>query len=400
MNLRSPEPYWLLKNGLISDFPSLGTNQKTDILVMGAGITGALCAWHLVQAGFKVIVCDKRHAGTGSTAASTALLQYEIDTPLRELISKVGELNAVRSYERCAYAIGAVEKICRRYKGKAGFTFRPSIQFASFKNHVPDLEKEYQLRKQYGFNVNWWDSKMFIERIGFEVPGALYSNLGAEVDAFQLTHRLLESCVRKGAKVYDNTAITEINHQKNSVSVLTAQGFKIDAKQLVMASGYEAQRYIPQRIQNMHATYAIISEPMPGQQFWHQNALIWETAQPYLYLRTTKDKRVLIGGLDDDFSAPVKRERMLPSKAKILLDKFHRMFPHIPFKIDFQWSGAFASSKDGLPYIGQIRQRPNTWFALGFGGNGITFSLLAAEQITRSISGGPDPDSDLFRFDR
>jgi ribulose 1,5-bisphosphate synthetase/thiazole synthase len=82
MDLRSHSPYWLLKNGLISNYPSIQKDHRTEIAVMGAGITGALMAWHLCQAGFEVIIVDKRHVGMGSTAASTALLQYEIDTPL------------------------------------------------------------------------------------------------------------------------------------------------------------------------------------------------------------------------------------------------------------------------------------------------------------------------------
>jgi len=97
MDLRSDYPYWLLKDGIIRTYPSLKKNIKTDIVVLGAGITGALVSYKLVEAGKEVVVVDRRHVGMGSTAASTALLQYEIDVPLHELIHKVGEKNAIRS---------------------------------------------------------------------------------------------------------------------------------------------------------------------------------------------------------------------------------------------------------------------------------------------------------------
>ncbi len=401
MDLRSSNPYWLLKNGLISNYPSLDQHTKADIVVMGAGITGALCAWHLTRAGFSVIVCDKRHVGMGSTAASTALLQYEIDTPLRDLIKLTGEKKAVRSYELCAYAIEAVEKISTNFSGKAGFKYRPSLQYASYKKHVDDLKKEYRLRRQHGFRVSWWDEATFSDKISFDAPAGIYSQLGAELDAYRLTHHLLEAILKKGARIYDNTTITAINHRKKSVELLTAQGFTIKASQLVIACGYESQNYIPQQVETLHSTYAIVSEPLPEyQQFWHRNCLIWETATPYLYLRTTHDKRILIGGLDDDFYSPEKRDSRIPQKARQLTDNFQKKFPEIPFQADFQWAGTFASTKDGLPYIGQIRQRPNTWFALGFGGNGITFSVLAAEQITAALGGKPDPDMQIFSFNR
>ena len=63
MDLRSDYPFWLLDRGIIHSYPSLLQDLKTDIVIMGAGISGALTAWHLCHAGFKVVVVDKRHVG-------------------------------------------------------------------------------------------------------------------------------------------------------------------------------------------------------------------------------------------------------------------------------------------------------------------------------------------------
>ena len=128
--------------------------------------------------------------------------------------------------------------------------------------------------------------------------------------------------------------------------------------------------------------------------------MIWETARPYSYLRTTFDRRILIGGADDAWYNPAKRDASLPRKAKLLKAKFNKLFPHIPFDIDFMWAGTFAVTKDGLPYIGTIRQRPHTYFALGFGGNGITFSMLAAKILRDMICDKKNEQAPLFQFDR
>ncbi|HEY4874281.1 MAG TPA: FAD-dependent oxidoreductase, partial [Puia sp.] len=77
-----------------------------------------------------------------------------------------------------------------------------------------------------------------------------------------------------------------------------------------------------------------------------------------------------------------------------------KLFPGIIFKTDFKWAGTFATTKDGLPYIGKISQRPHTYFALGFGGNGITYSLIAAQAITQSVLGKKHKALELFSFDR
>src|ERR1700761_4346799 len=142
MNLFEQLPYWLMKDGLMAQYPSLSENLKVDVAIMGAGISAALTAWHLRDAGMSVAVFDRRHVGLGSTAASTAVLQYEIDTPLTELSQLVGEENAVRSYKLCRDAIYSIEKICGMLRPKFDFHIVPSLQYASFGTHVADLKKE------------------------------------------------------------------------------------------------------------------------------------------------------------------------------------------------------------------------------------------------------------------
>ena len=366
---------------------------------MGAGISGALTAWHLCQAGFKTVVVDKRHVGMGSTAASTALLQYEIDTPLSELITKRGERDAVRSYLLCLKAIDDLEKICSHWP-EANFTRRPSLQYASYKKDIPSLKKEFELRKKIGIALQWLDKAALKTKFGFEKDAAILSRDAAAVKAYSLTHALLHRCRPMGLEIYDHTDIRHFRENKRGVELITDQGKKIKARKLVIACGYESARYIPKKIQTLQSTYAIISEADNTDHFWHQNALIWETAQPYLYLRTTEDNRILVGGKDDDFSDPHLRDKSLPSKARALEHAFKKLFPAIPFRTDFKWAGTFASTKDRLPYIGCLPFKPHTYFALGLGGNGITFSIIAAQIITRLALGLSDDDARLFGFNR
>ncbi|MES1249233.1 MAG: FAD-binding oxidoreductase, partial [Chitinophaga rupis] len=229
---------------------------------------------------------------------------------------------------------------------------------------------------------------------------ALFSRDAAEVKAYSLTHYLLHDCRHKGLRVYDHTEIIKIHEDSKGVELLTADGKRIKARKLIIACGYESEAYLPKKVQTIRSTYAIVSEPFQGNHFWHRNSLIWETADPYLYLRTTPDHRILIGGKDDDFSDPRLRNLALSGKARSLEVAFKKLFPSLDFKTDFKWAGAFASTKDGLPYIGSLPGKPHTYFALGFGGNGITFSMMAAGFITRAINGQKDPDAELFSFSR
>ena len=128
--------------------------------------------------------------------------------------------------------------------------------------------------------------------------------------------------------------------------------------------------------------------------------MIWELAQPYLYLRTTEDGRVIIGGEDEDFRDPARRDKMLPAKAEKLIERFRELFPDIALDMAFSWAGTFGETRDGLAYIGVHPDWPSSYFALGYGGNGITYALIAAEIIRDALCGRANDQAELFHFGR
>ena len=175
------------------------------------------------------------------------------------------------------------------------------------------------------------------------------------------------------------------------------------ARWMVVATGYESERFLPHRVGALHCTFAVVSEPLAAGEFsgWPADrCLLWDTADPYLYLRITDDHRALIGGYDEPFDGPEARDRMLKRKATALRRRFRQFFPEIPFEPAMAWAGTFGVTPSGLPLIGRHPQVPHTWFALGFGGNGLTFSLIAAEMIRQALLGDVDPDLELFGFAR
>ena len=90
MDLKSNEPFWLVKNGMPHSYPSLTENIETDILIIGAGITGSLIAHQCIKEGYKTTIIDRRDVANGSTSATTSMLQYEIDVPLYKLKTLIG----------------------------------------------------------------------------------------------------------------------------------------------------------------------------------------------------------------------------------------------------------------------------------------------------------------------
>src|SRR5580700_338036 len=136
MDLRSGHAFWLLKNGIPATYPALSHDETCDVAVIGGGITGALVAYRLVNEGVDTVLLDRRDIGTGSTAASTSLLQYEIDTELADLIPRVGEADAVRGYQLGLEAIDQIEELVALLGDDCGFERKTSLYLASKKSHV------------------------------------------------------------------------------------------------------------------------------------------------------------------------------------------------------------------------------------------------------------------------
>ena len=126
--------------------------------------------------------------------------------------------------------------------------------------------------------------------------------------------------------------------------------------------------------------------------------MIWESSDPYLYLRTTPDGRIVCGGEDEEFSDETARNALLPRKTATLQRKLGKLIRGAGTTVEFAWTGSFGASDTGLPTIGQIPRMPNCWVALGYGGNGTTYSRIAADVISSALTGRTDADADLFAY--
>lgn len=400
MNLTTGYPYWLINSGLVATYPKLEQSIKTDVVIIGGGISGALAAYYISNAGLECKVVDARSIGLGSTCASTSLLQYELDKPLSILSDQIGLQSAARAYVMCSEAIDTLQSISEKIKFKL-FEKQRSLYFAAFKKDSKLIETEFTFRKKAGFQVQLLNEKEIRQRFGFSAPAAILSRQGATIDAYMLTHALLQSIIKKGNEVFDRTIISKIEYKRNGVKLFTKKGHSITAKKIVNASGYEITEFIDKKIVKLNSTYALASEhiqsPVP---VWKDKTLLWNTADPYLYMRLTKDNRIIIGGRDEEFYNTAKRDKLIKKKSSLLKKDFSKLFPDNELIPEFRWAGTFGSTKDALPYIGTYYKTPHTYYALGFGGNGITFSVIAAEIICDMIKGKKNKDASLFSFER
>ena len=403
MDLTSSQPLWSVLDGLPRAYPRLHGDARADVVVIGGGVTGALVAHALVGAGFDTIVVDKREIGWGSTAASTALLQYELDVPLVELREMIGRDAADHAYLACRDAIDHLTTLVETLPDDVGFRRSESVYLTAHRRDVRAQRKELDARGEIGLTVRWADRAELRTRYGIrDRAGAIVSAVGAEVDAYALGHSLLASGVTHGLRVFARTHVERVRARDAGVTIAIADGARIAARHAVFASGYETRDFLGRSPAKLLSTFAVASEPGTVASPWTDHpAVIWERARPYLYLRRTPDGRVIIGGEDENFRDPSHRDALVGKKAKRLVERYHELFgDDARFDAAFAWAGTFGETKDGLPYIGAHEKWPSCQFALGYGGNGITFSVLAAGIIRDALLGRANGLSALFRFGR
>lgn len=401
MDLKSGYPYWAIRNGLIQAFPPLETDLKCDVLIAGGGITGALIADELSAHGHQVALVEQRDIGWGSTSASTALLQYEIDTHLIDLARQYGEDNAALAYTACAEALPLLKDVTSGLRS-VDFRQMDSLYLASKARHVPVLQAEGEARRRHGLGATWLDRDALRERIGIEGSGALHTRQAARVDPYCLTYRLLERVRRRGGHIHDRTVLDTLEPSSRGVLARTAQGVQIQARHVVLAQGYANQNWLKQRVARNRSSYALITDPLhPDELQGLSRAMVWESARPYLYLRSTGDNRLLIGGLDDAIDLPARRDRRVEGKAAKLMKGLQAWFPQLRPTPAYAWAGTFAETADGLPFFGPHPQwGPRVHFAMAYGGNGITYSAIGAGLVRARIERRRHPLQTLFGFDR
>lgn len=376
----------------------LSRSTHTDVLVVGAGISGALIAQSLTEAGIRPLVLDRRRAALlGSTAASTALLQFELDTPLGKLSASIGRRKAELVWIASRDAVNELRTRTQRLRINAHFESRTSLYIAGNVLDEKGLKREVLRRQRIGLASEFLDRKTLRHHFGIDRPAALLNHGNAEANPVELAAGYLREAIKAGARLHAPHDVVDLYRHRGGTIAVTDDGFEIHARHVILCTGYELAKIVPPTNNRVMSTWAMATRPQPAA-IWPQKALIWEASEPYLYLRATSDGRVICGGEDEEFSDSEKRDSLTAAKTRRIERKLHRLFPELDSRAAVSWTGSFGGSPNGMPTIGQIPGYPRCYAVMGYGGNGITFSMLATKLITAAVLGKKCPEAKLFAF--
>ena len=402
MNLQSGKYYWPTTFSDAPSYPSLEEDLHCDVIIIGGGSSAAQCAYYLADSDLDVVVIEKGKIGNGSTSSNTALIQYSGEKMFTDLIHTFGYEYIERHVQLLKEAINEIETASMTVDINCEFSRRDTLYCASCPEDVDRLKKEYEFLKQQNFELDILTKKEIEAKYPFSRDSAIYSYNDGELNPFKYTHALFDYAFKKGVRIYENTEMNghHYDDQEDRMMISTKTKHSISANFVIFAAGYEGMDIRKEKQASFVSTYTVTTTPVDDFSTWYNRTLLWETARPYLYMRTTADNRIIIGGLDDNTTNPEDRDSKLIHKKDKLIEEFHKMFPDIKVEPQYPLSAFYGGTVDGLPIIGVYDEYPNSYFLFAFGDNGTVYSQMLAKLIVKEIVEGISPDIALYLQDR
>lgn len=402
MELTHGNLYWKNKEKIKNIYPYVSENISCEVLIIGGGIGGALTAYSLAKEGIDVAIVEKNIIGYGSTMATTALLEYQVDIDLFKLKKQIGERQAKRVYELCKFAIDDIENISKDLKKPELFKRKNAIYFTNSFMQKPQIAREFEERLEDGFDTYLIKNHDTLNM----TSGILTKDSSGVIDPYKFTQEIFEYLYTlDNVRIYENTKIIDVLANDISVTSITNNEFKIYSDKVIFTSGFETLKYLNNTPSELYKTFTVVTTPIKELKDMDIDFTARDTADPYHYIRFVDGNRVMYGGEDIKFNEKLNDDKyfniIANDKYKKLYNSLRKTFYRLEdISIEYAFSGMFANTKDTLPLIDEIENMPNCFCNLGFGANGILYMQIGAEMLKDAINGYYTKDMTMFKINR
>jgi glycine/D-amino acid oxidase-like deaminating enzyme/nitrite reductase/ring-hydroxylating ferredoxin subunit len=361
-------------------------SHSYDIAIVGGGITGITTALLLQEAGKKCIVFEAQTLCYGTTSGTTAHLNTLVDTQYTTIIKNFSKEDAKRVATATREAIELVKQNIRTYSIECGFEETPGYLYSQNNEQTKELQEIYEACLEVNLEVAYTDD------IPVPMPfeKAIKVENQAKFNPAEYVHALAEAFENAGGVIIQHCRVQNAEGDER-IHIETSTG-NYDAGAIVYAT------HIPMGVNLLHLrctpyrSYAMAVQLDNEKDY--PEALAYDMYDPYHYYRTqlVNGQPYLIAGGEDHKTAHEKNTDQCFRKLEAHIRK------HFPVQqIAYSWSSQFYESADGLPYIGHLPGHPHQVFvATGFGGNGMTYSHVAAALLKSILLGEQNDYEQVF----
>lgn len=375
-------------------FPEINESIEKDIVIVGGGLTGLIAAYYLSKLDRKVTVIEKNRIGMSSTSISTSIMQYELEDTAYDLKSMYTQQEIFDFYNFGLTGLNEFSKLLDDTKVDCDFTKRLSLLYTNNKSDMNKIEFEHEFRQNNGFNSKLIDDKN--DFLCFSIKkGIICDNNSAHINPYKFATGLAKYLINeKNVEIYENSEVKNWKREKYLYK-LEINDREIFAKDLVVCIGYDISVFSKKEYGTLYTTYNIVTSIL-SRQSWQDKIMIKSTDKPYFYGRDTSDRRVILGGCDKANLPLIKSNH---ERAFKQLEKEIKTLINEPFLVQYKYYGAFRTTKNNLPYIGQDKET-KIYYSLCYGGNGIVFATMGGKTLMDIFNGETNYFSKYVDLDR
>jgi glycine/D-amino acid oxidase-like deaminating enzyme/nitrite reductase/ring-hydroxylating ferredoxin subunit len=356
-------------------FPKLNENLDTEVVVIGAGITGLTTALKLVEAGKKVILLEAFRIGDGTTGLSSCHLTTDIDEEYRNIASDFDEEIMKLVADSRKAGIDFIEEFGKAKNISCDFQRVPGYWYTEIVEDISRLKDEHEFASQAGLDVSLTDQT----ELPFAVKALKFDNQ-AQFNSQKYLNGLAGYLRDNGCQIYESSLVNHVEEKDDYFWVRTASA-TVKAKHLVMATHIPIFFNVLQTVNAPYRSYMMAVKLRSGN---YPQGLFWDTAQPYHYIRTYETgegKYLVVGGEDHKTGHEENSEKCFDALEKYIRDRFDVE------EISYRWSAQYYEPADGLPYIGRSPFSKKAYLATGFSGDGLVYGTVAGMIIADLICG-------------
>ncbi|MBA2305139.1 MAG: FAD-dependent oxidoreductase [Acidobacteria bacterium] len=381
-------PYWS-DSASISNFPAVERDERVDVIVVGGGLTGLTAAYLLTAAGKTVAVIERQRCAQIDTGHTTAHLTMVTDLRLPDLVKRFGRDHAQAAWDAGLAAISRIDFTIQENSISCGFEWVDGYlhtPLAEGDEPTASFEEHAALATDLGFDA------AFVQDVPFAGGPGIRFERQARFHPRKYLAGVVHAIRAAGGRIYEHSEADEFSTDPLGVKVnghtLTCDDIFIATHNPLVGVRGVASATVFQTKLALYTTYVVAGRVAHGTV---PDALFWDTADPYHYLRLEPrhDHDLVIFGGEDHKTGQV------PSPNECYQRLEETLTARLPdIEISHRWSGQVIETPDGLPYVGQMAD--HQYAATGFAGNGMTFGTVGAMIASDAILGQANPWTELF----
>jgi len=366
-------------------------------------MSGAMTAYACAAAGMKVMLLEADRIGLGGSGRATGLFSGEATESYRDLEARAGRRAARALFDAMEAAPKELAATVKRLGIKADFDLAGSLRFIPAGQSDKFLKREIASRETAGLKAAWISPATIARQASIDSAGGMRLPDAGFVDPLKLTLGFLSAAIKKGARIYEKSAVKKITFTRKTATAYLDSG-AITTTNLGICIGEPTSLFKPLKRHLRHEDrYAVLTEPLPAAvraELAKQRALLTDTDAPAHHLWFTADHRALFTGADQKRPADRLRDKTLVQRTGQLMYELSRLYPAISGTAPaYGWDVPLAHPVDGVLYAGSHRNFPFHHFAFGTSHDPAR-AFLASRIILRNIQGRPQKGDEHFSFAR